>query len=72
MKKLLAIIFAVLFLAFLFFFWGGSLFTEYSIKNTVSSLRDSINFSDKKLFTYSDLEEQPELVKRFFKSVVKR
>jgi hypothetical protein len=70
MKKLLAIIFAILFLAFLFFFWGGSLFTEYSIKQTVTSLRDSINFSDKKLFTYSELEDQPNLVKRFFRSVV--
>ncbi|MCW8849057.1 MAG: hypothetical protein OQJ81_03685 [Melioribacteraceae bacterium] len=70
MKKLLAIIFAILFSAFLFFFWGGAIFTEYSVNNTVTSIRDSINFSDKKLFTYSDLEDQPELVKRFFRSVL--
>ena len=69
MKKLLIIIFAVLFLVFLFFFWGGALFTEYSIKNTVSNLRDSTNLSDKKLFTHDDLEDKPDLLKRFFRSV---
>jgi len=66
MKKFLLTIFAVLFLVFLFLFWGGSVFTKMSINNTVSNLRDSIDFHNKELFTYSEIINQPELIKNYF------
>lgn len=70
MKKFLLTIFAVLFLVFLFLFWGGSVFTKMSINNTVSDLRDSIDFNNKELFTYSEIKNQPELIKNYFTSAI--
>lgn len=70
MKKLLAAVIILLTVVFLFFFWGGAILNQYSINNVVSELRDSINFSDKKLFTYNQLDYQPELIKKYFRSVV--
>ena len=71
MKKFLLIILSILVFVFLFFFWGGSAFTKYSMNNTVSNLKDSIDFTEKRLFTYADLNDQPELLNRFFRSVIK-
>ena len=71
MKNFLLVIFSILLFAFLFFFWGGSVFTKYSINNTVSSLKDSVDFTKKRLFTYSELNGQSELLNRFFRSVIK-
>ena len=70
MKKFLLIIIGILFLAFLFFFWGGSLFTKFSIEKSVAELRDSINFKEKSLFTYSQLEDRDPLIKNYFQSVI--
>lgn len=70
MKKLLAAVIILLTIVFLFFFWGGAILNQYSINNVVSGLKDSINFSDKKLFTYDKLDDQPELIKKYFRSVV--
>lgn len=70
MKKFLLTIFIILVLVFLFFFWGGTLFTEMSINSKISELRDSINFNSTKTFTHSELENQPELVQKYIKSVV--
>lgn len=70
MKKLLTAVIILLTVVFLFFFWGGSLLNQYTINNVVSELKDSINFSDKKLFTYKELDNQPELIKKYFRSVV--
>lgn len=70
MKKFLLIIFLILVLVFLFFFWGGTLFTEMSIDGKISELRDSINFNSTKLFTHSELEKQPELLQRYFNTVI--
>ncbi len=70
MKKLFTAVIILLTFVFLFFFWGGSLLNQYTINNVVSELKDSINFSDKKLFTYKELDNQPELIKKYFRSVV--
>ncbi len=70
MKKFLASIVLVVFLFFLFLFWGGKYFTKYSVNSKIESLRDSIDFSSKELFTHTQLNEQPELIKKFFTSVI--
>jgi hypothetical protein len=70
MKKFLLTIFAVLFLVFLFLFWGGSVFTKMSINSTVSDLRDSIDFNNEEFFTYSEIKNQPELIKNYFTSAI--
>ncbi len=70
MRKFLITIFLLLFLVFLFLFWGGSAFTKLSINNTVSDLRDSIDFSEKELFTYSEIQDQPKLIQDYFKTVI--
>lgn len=70
MKKFLLIIFFILLLIFLFFFWGGAQFTEMSINGKISELRDSINFNSKNIFTYSELNKHPELVQKYFRSVI--
>jgi hypothetical protein len=70
MKKFLLVIIGILFLAFLFFFWGGSLFTKLSIENSVADLRDSIDFNETSIFTYSQLEGREALIKNFFRSVI--
>jgi Family of unknown function (DUF6544) len=70
MKKIILSIFFILFLAFLFFFWGGTVLTRRTIDNKISEMRDSINFSEKSLFTYSSLADQPELIRDYFNSVL--
>ena len=70
MKKFLITIFLILFLVFLFFFWGGSVFTKMNINNTVSDLRDSIDFSNSELFTYSEIQNQPMLIQNYFKTAI--
>lgn len=70
MKKLLITIFTILLLAFLFLFWGGSLLTKINVKNKISDLRSSINFSNNDLFTYSQIEDEPSLIREYFQSVV--
>lgn len=70
MKKFLLVVFSLLFILFLFLFWGGSQFTRISIDNKVGQLRDSIDFSQKDIFTFNELENQPELIKKYFGSVL--
>ncbi len=70
MKKIVFIIITVVSLVFLFFFWGGSLLTKYSIDSKITQLRDSTNFSDKDIFTYSQLDSLPPLLKTYFKTVL--
>ena len=70
MKKFLIIIFLLLCLVFLFFFWGGSVFTKMSINNTVSGLKDSIDFSKSELFTYDEIQDQPKLIQNYFRTVI--
>jgi len=70
MKKFLITIILILTLIFLFFFWGGTVLTKMSIENKISSLKDSINFSNEVLYTHSILEEQPELIRQYFKSTI--
>lgn len=70
MKKFLLTLIFILFLIFLFFFWGGALFTKMSIEATISELKDSINFTEKELFTYDKLIDQPELIRNYFHSTI--
>lgn len=70
MKKFLITIFLLLFLVFLFLFWGGSVFTKMSINNKVSDLRDSIDFKNEEIFTYSEVKNQPELINSYFTKAV--
>ena len=70
MKKIILSIFFILFLAFLFFFWGGTVLTKISIDNKISELRDSIDFSKNNLFTYTKIDDQPKLIRDYFQSVL--
>lgn len=70
MKKSLLIVFSVLFVLFIIFFWGGTVLTKLSVENKINALRDSVDFSDRKLFTYELLAEQPDLIKNYFKTVL--
>jgi len=70
MKKFLLFILLILLLVFLFLFWGGSIFTKMSVDDTVSNLRDSIDFSTRELFKHSDFDDQPNLVQNYLKSVI--
>lgn len=72
MKKFLLFIIGILFLIFFFFFWGGKIFTEFSFKNTISSLRDSIDFNDRKIFNHEELKDHPELIQNYFSKVVEK
>jgi hypothetical protein len=70
MKKFLLTLIFILFLIFLFLFWGGALFTKMSIEATISELKDSINFTKKELFTHDKLADQPELIRNYFHSTI--
>ncbi|MCB9207582.1 MAG: hypothetical protein H6611_09810 [Ignavibacteriales bacterium] len=70
MKKFLLSIVGILFLIFIFLFWGGNYFTTYSINSKIENLRDSIDFSQKELFTYSQLSDKPKLLQKYFSKVV--
>jgi hypothetical protein len=70
MKKVIIAIISILLILFLFLFWGGNVFTKISTKNKITELKDSIDFKKKKLFTYKTLENKPELIQRYFKSVL--
>jgi hypothetical protein len=41
-----------------------------SINGKISELRDSINFNTTKIFTYSELNKHPELVQKYFRTVI--
>ena len=70
MKKSLLIVFSILLVLFIIFFWGGTVLTKLSVENKINDLRDSVDFSDRKLFTYESLAEQPDLIKNYFKKVL--
>ncbi len=70
MKKFVIVILAILLFLFLFFFWGGTVFTKMSINSKITDLRNSVNFTEKKIFTYSDLDDYPNLTKKYFISVI--
>lgn len=69
MKKLLASIFLLLTVVFLFFFWGGAILNQHSINNIITDLKEPINFSNNKLFTYDSVDDQPKLIKNYFCSL---
>jgi len=71
MKKILLIVIAILFLIFLFFFWGGKVYTSHTINSKIEELRDSANSTSNIIFTYSQLDNQPKLLQKFFTSVIK-
>lgn len=70
MKKFLLTLIGILFLIFFFLFFGGKVFTEISINNTVSSLKDSIDFNQNSIFSHKELNDQPYLIKNFFSTVI--
>jgi len=70
MKKSLLIVLSLLLVLFIIFFWGGIMLTNLSINNKISELRDSIDFSEKHLFTYDTIKEQPDLIKNYFQAVL--
>ena len=70
MKNFVMGILILLTVVFLFLFWGGSFFTKLSIDQSVNELRDSIDFSNKEYFVRSELENQPEIIKKYFQSVI--
>ena len=71
MKKFVLSLIGILFLVFLFLFWGGAVFTKLSLENSVSSLKDSIDFSKKEVFNYSEIEDLPLLLQNYFKGTIK-
>ncbi|MDX1700735.1 MAG: DUF6544 family protein [Melioribacteraceae bacterium] len=70
MKKFLLTIIGILFLVFFFFFFGGKIFTEISIESTISSLRDSLNLNHKEIFSHEKLNDQSQLIQKYFSRVV--
>ncbi|MBK7104610.1 MAG: hypothetical protein IPH62_04945 [Ignavibacteriae bacterium] len=70
MKKIVISILAILFLLFLFLFWGGKVYTKYTINSEIDELRSSVNFKNKKIFYFSQIENQPKLIKKYFKTVI--
>lgn len=71
MKKFLFTIFIILSFAFVFFFIGGKILTNFSIKTKVEELRDSTDFSKKEIFYYNKIDSLNPLIKNFFKAVIK-
>ena len=71
MKKIILTVIAILFLIFLFFFWGGEVYTSYSINSKIEELRDSANLNSNEIFTFSQIDNQPVLLKNFFTAVIK-
>lgn len=71
MKKFLFTIFIILSFAFVFFFIGGKILTNFSIKTKVEELRDSTDFSKKEIFYYNKIDSLNPLIKKFFKAVIK-
>ncbi len=71
MKKILLTIIGILFLTFLFLFWGGKIYTNYAINSKIEELRNSVNLSSNQIFTYSQLDDQPKLLQKFFTAVIK-
>ena len=71
MKKILLTVIAILFLVFFFFFWGGKIYTNYTINSKIGELRDSAIVGSNGIFTYFQLENQPELLRKFFTGVIK-
>lgn len=70
MKNIVIGIIVILSLFFLFLFWGGSFFTKLSIDQTVEEIREQIDFSKNEYFVQSQIENEPELIKGFFSSVI--
>lgn len=70
MKNIVIGIILVLSLFFLFLFWGGSFFTKLSVEQTVEELREEIDFSNKEFFTLKQIDNQPNIIKEYFSSVI--
>ena len=52
MKRVAFLIISLISIAFLFVFWGGSRFTEYTIESKISELRDSTDFCEGNNFAF--------------------
>lgn len=70
MKNVIILVLSILFLLFLFLFWGGSKLTSYSINSSITELRDSINFSNNKQIDFNEIENLPEILQKYFKKVI--
>ena len=70
MKKFVISIVGVLFILFLFLFWGGKVYTKYSIKTEIADLKSQVDFKSKKYFNYSLIEVQPKIIQKFFRAVI--
>ncbi|MFZ1289796.1 MAG: DUF6544 family protein [Melioribacteraceae bacterium] len=70
MKKILFSVIVILFLLFLFLFFGGKYYTKYTVDSSISDLRNSINFNSKKIFTHSQIQNEPKLIQNFYKNVI--
>ncbi len=71
MKKVIATVISILFILFLFLFWGGAELTKYSVNRTIEELKDSIDFSKKEKFSYGEITALPNPIRKYFKTVIK-
>jgi hypothetical protein len=70
MKKVVLTALIIVSLLVLYIFWGGGELTKLTVNNKIEKLREIADFKKKEIFTYSQLNNLPPLLKKYFHNVI--